>query len=442
MLGPYRVPALFADVRSVVTNKAVSAPYRGAGRPEGAFVLNRVVDRVAEHVGKDPVELRRRLLIPPEELPYSPGVLFRDGSPMVLDSGDYPSLLNTCVEEIGYEDFRRQQQQERTSDRYLGIGVACNVESTGMGPFEGARVDIDSSGRVFIYSGLANSGQSHETTLAQVCATSLGVSLDHISVITGDTSTIPYGLGTYHSRTAVMAANAVHQASTTLRLKLLELAAHHLEVSPGDLELSDGSVRVRGVPDRSLSFANCAAISLYGGDLPNGMLPGLSETAYFQVSAATWASAAHAAIVEVDPGTGTVRILKYVVVHDCGKALNPMVVTGQILGGVAAGIGGALLEELVYSDDGQPLTTSMMDYLLPRFTDVPRIEVVLQEVPATTNPLGVRGAGEGGTIGPPAVLAAAVEDALRPLGARINSTPITHHAILDALRAAVLSGAE
>jgi carbon-monoxide dehydrogenase large subunit len=436
MLAPYRVPALSADIRSVLTNKVPSAPYRGAGRPEGVFVINRVMDRIARELGLDPVEVRRRNLIGKEEMPYAPGILYRDGTPMVLDSGDYPAALDECVKTIGYEAFRVEQAERRKSGVYLGIGMSCNVEATGLGPYEAGRVSIDGAGEVSVYTGVTNQGQGHPTVFAQICAESLGVPPPRIRVVTGDTATLAFSRGTYHSRGAVTAGNAVHLAAEKLRRKILRLAAHHLEVAEEDLELSDGAVRVKGVPDSSLSFARCAQLAVPGSPLPPGLEPGLDETAYFNAPSVTWGGAAHAAIVQVDLETGAVTIRRWVVVHDCGRVLNPLILTGQIHGGVAAGIGGALMEHLVYGDDGQPLTTTFMDYALPTAADVPEIQIVHQEIASPLNPLGVKGAGEGGTIGPPAVLAAAVEDALAPFDVRITRTPVSPSAVLAALQEA------
>lgn len=436
MLGPYRVPALSADIRTVLTNKVTSAPYRGAGRPEWVFVINRVMDRIARELRLDPAEVRRRNLIRAEEMPYPAGILYRDGTPMVLDSGDYPTTLERCLDAVGYESFRTTQAEEHRRGIYVGIGMACNVEATGIGPFEAARVRVDPSGEVAVYTGVTSQGQGHQTVFAQVCAERLGVSPDKITVVTGDTATIGFSRGTYHSRAAVTAGNAVYLAAEKVRAKLIRLTSHLLEVAPEDLEIADGSIRVRGAPDRAVSLARCAQICIPGAPLPPGIEPGLDETAYFNAPSVTWGNAAHAAIVRVDPETGSVKILRYVVVHDCGRVLNPLILDGQIHGGVVAGIGGALLEHLVYDQNGQLLTTTLMDYLLPTVADAPEIEILHQETLSPLNPLGVKGAGEGGTIGPPAVLAAAVEDALSPFGARITRTPISPTTVLAALREA------
>lgn len=436
LLGPYKIPALDAELRSVLTNKVTSAPYRGAGRPETTFVINRLVDRVGRELGVDQADIRRRNLIQPEEMPYSPGIPYRDGTPMSLDSGDYPAAFEKCLEAIGYEAFRDRQVQARARGEYLGVGVACNVEATGIGPFEGARVVVDPSGQIAVYTGVVSTGQGHQTVFAQVCADMLGVDPTDVTVVTGDTATIGFSRGTYHSRAAVAAGNAVHQAASKVRVKVLELAAHHLEAAPADLEIRSGVVHVTGSPDVQITLARCAQLCIPGGDLPPEMEPGLDETEYVEFPSVTWANAAHAAIVRVDPSTGAVDIERYVIVHDCGRMLNSTIVDGQIHGGVAAGIGGTMLEELVYSEDGQLLTTTFMDYLLPVLDDLPEFEVIHMETPSPLNALGVKGAGEGGTVAPPATLASAVEDALEPFGVRITRTPLSPSKVLSALREA------
>jgi carbon-monoxide dehydrogenase large subunit len=316
------------------------------------------------------------------------------------------------------------------------LGVACNVEATGIGPFEGARVLVDPSGQIGAYTGVVSTGQGHETVFAQVCADVMGVTPDEVTVRTGDTATIGFSRGTYHSRAAVAAGNAVHAASVKLREKVLEFAAHQLEASPADLEINGGVVGVRGSPNANISLARCAQLCIPGGNLPAGMQPGLDETEYVDFPSVTWAYAVHAAIVRVDPGTGAVKIERYVIIHDCGRLLNATIVDGQIHGGIVAGIGGAMLEHLVYGEDGQLLTTTFMDYLMPVLDDIPELEVIHMETPSPLNPLGVKGAGEGGAVSPPATLAAAVENALEPFGVRISRTPLSPSAILSAIRQA------
>ena len=449
VFGPYRLPAMQARLRSIFTNKVPSAPYRGAGRPEVAFMMNRLVDHAARELSLDPADIRRRNLIRPDEMPFDAGILYRDGSPLIIDSGDYPEALERNLDGIDYGAFRQEQKQARASGRHLGIGVACNIEAGGLGPVEGARVEIVSSGDVVIHLGVVDSGQGHRTAFAQICADELGMDIANISVRSGDTRGVIYSRGTYHSRAAVLAGNAVYGAARKIRTKLLQLASHHLETAPEDLELVAGSVRVKGT-DRSMTVKRCAELCVPDGSsvaaavasagaiisLPPGMEPGLDETHFQPGTSVVWGNASHAATVEVDPELGTFKILRYVVVHDCGRVLNPLIVEGQVHGGVAQGIGGTVLEELVYDEHGHLTTSTLADYMLPRLADIPDIETISMESLSPLNPLGVKGAGESGTIGPPAVLAAAVEDALAPFGVTISQTPLSPANILRALREA------
>lgn len=435
LFGPYRIPALAADVKSVLTNKTTSAPYRGAGRPEAVFVLNRLMDRAAERLGKDPIALRLQNMIKKEELPLQVGIRYRDGSPMLLDSGDYEGALRRVVDAVDYEGFRKQQADARAKGRYIGIGIACNIESGGIGPYESARLRMDPKGKAVLHIGSTDSGQGHKTTFGQICAAQLGLQLSDVTVISGDTADLPFSRGTYHSRGAVVTGNAVDIAVQKVKKKLRQIAAREFEVSAEDLEFSSGSIRVAGT-DASMTLAECVKRASPEQALLQGFEPGVDEIGYFHVPTTTWGNAVHAASVEVDVGTGGVKILRYVVLHDCGAMINPLLVRGQVHGGIAAGIGGALLEDLVYDTDGNLLTTTLQDYLLPRFHDIPAIELLHMESPSPLNPLGVKGAGEGGTIAPPAVIAAAVEDALEPFHVRISATPVSPSNILDALRRA------
>jgi aerobic carbon-monoxide dehydrogenase large subunit len=419
--GAYRVPALEIDCRCVVTNKTPLSAYRGAGRPEAVFAMERILDRAARQLGIDPVELRRRNLLELAEMPYDAGIPYRDGGKLVLDAGDVAGGLDLAVKEGDYQAWRRRQAELREAGRYLGIGVATYVEGTGIGPAELAEVTVEPSGKVRIAVALPSQGQGHATTLAQICADELSVRLDDVRLVQGDTAAMATGGGTIASRTAVVVGNAVGDASRNLREALLRAGAEALEASPEDLELRDGRVRVRGAPSRSLTLAEVAAGAGDG--------TGLAANGGFTPPGVTFASGAHFAVVEVDPWTGSVRVLRYLVVHDCGRVINPMIVEAQVAGGVAQGIGGALLEELVYDQDGQLLTGSFMDYLLPRSTGLPAIEVLHLETPSRRNPLGIKGVGEAGTIGPPAAIAGAVEDALAPFGARVTRCPLPPHVV-------------
>jgi aerobic carbon-monoxide dehydrogenase large subunit len=430
--GAYRVPALEIDCRCVVTNKTPLSAYRGAGRPEAVFAMERILDRAAVELGLDPVELRRRNLLTAAEMPHDAGIPYRDGSPLVLDAGDVPASLEVAVREGGYDDWRRRQAELRAEGRYLGIGVATYVEGTGIGPGEVAEVRVDPAGGVRIAVALPSQGQGHATTLAQICGDELDVELDDIRLVQGDTGVVGEGGGTIASRTAVVVGNAVGEAASNLREVLLRAAAELLEAAPADLELAGGRVRVRGAPGRSLALGEVAGAA-GGGE-------GLAAAGGFTPPGVTFASGAHLAVVEVDPWVGAVRVLRYVVVHDCGRVVNPTIVEAQVAGGVAQGIGGALLEELVYDEDGQLLTGSFMDYLLPRSTGLPSIEVHHLETPSARNPLGIKGVGEAGTIGPPAAIAGAVEDALAPFGARVTRCPLPPHVVAGLVPDSALLG--
>jgi aerobic carbon-monoxide dehydrogenase large subunit len=411
----------------VLTNKRDNTPVRGAGRTAATFVIDRVVDMVATYLKADPAEVRRKNLIPGELMPYDMGMLYRDGGRVVYDSGDYPAQFERVLDMANYTGFRETQERARTEGRLIGIGLSSHVEGSGFGPHEGATVAIDSSGHVVVHSGSNPHGQGHETVLAQVCADALGISPDQITVRTGDTDLISHGGGTFASRSAVTAGSAVHGAGGKLREKILTIAAEMLEVSRHDLTLEDGRVGVRGVPDSSLSFAEIAEAAAPGPDnrLPEGMAPGLQETDFYIPPTVTYSSGSHVAIVEVDPETGMVSVLEYYVVDDCGRILNPTIVDGQQHGGVAHGIGNALLEEIVYDRSGQPLNTSLMDYLLPTAADVPAIKVEHEGHLSPLNPLGIKGAGEGAAVSPPAAIANAIIDALKPLEIEITEMPMS-----------------
>jgi carbon-monoxide dehydrogenase large subunit len=419
--GAYRVPALELDCRCAVTNKTPLSAYRGAGRPEAVFAMERILDRAAGELGMDPVELRRRNLVGPDEMPYDTGIPYRDGSRLVIDAGDVPASLELAVREGGYEEWRRRQAELRRAGRYLGIGIGTYVEGTGIGPGELAEVRIEPDGGVLVAVALPSQGQGHATTLAQICAGVLTVRLDKVRLVQGDTGVVGEGGGTIASRTAVVVGNAVGDAAGKLAGELVRAAAELLEASPDDLELRAGRVQVRGAPRQSLALAEVATL-VGDGD-------GLAATGRFTPPAVTFASGTHLAVVEVDPWLGQVTVLRYLVVHDCGVLVNPTIVEAQVAGGVAQGIGGALLEELVYDEEGQLLTGSFMEYLVPRSTGLPDIEVLHLQTPSERNPLGIKGVGEAGTIGPPAAIAGAVEDALGPFGARVDRCPLPPHVV-------------
>jgi carbon-monoxide dehydrogenase large subunit len=424
LLGPHRVRSLQVDVKAVLTNKTPNAPYRGAGRPETVFAMDRAVDRLARELRMDPAELRRRNYIRADELPYDVGLPYRDGNPLVYDTGDFPAALEAVLTAAGYDEFRREQPRLRERGIYRGIGISGYVEGTAIGPYEGATVKVDLTGRVLVATGAVNSGQGHETSFAQVAADALGVPLDWVTVVGGDTAAVAFGTGTYASRSAVTAGSSISDAAAQVREKLVRAAAALLEASPADIRIDDGQVSVRGVPASAVPLARVIQASIPTFARPGVAPPDFEASAYHHVPTVTYASAAHVAEVEVDVGTGHVRLRRYVVAHDCGKVINPTIVEGQVHGGVAQGVGGALFEEMVYDDEGQLLTGTFMDYLVPTSMELPPIETVHLEYPSPRNPLGVKGLGEGGAISPPAAIANAVEDALSPFGVRVTETPL------------------
>jgi carbon-monoxide dehydrogenase large subunit len=443
MLGPYHVPAFEALATMVRTNKTPNAPYRGTGRPEGTFVIERLLDLMADALGIDPIEVRRRNMIPAAQMPYAVGVPYRDGVPVIYDSGDFPAAFEQALAALGgLEKFRVEQQAAWREGRFLGLGVAAYVEGTGAGPFEGATVRIDPSGSIYVATGACAQGQGHATVFAQVAADEWGVTPDRVTLGLSDTAAIANGWGTIASRSAVNSSGAIRRASQELRRKVFAIAAHILECGEADLELRDGSVGVVGVPDLQLSLRQIAAAARPGWDnqRPPGMAGGLDVTAYFEPETVTWSYATHAGIIEVLRDTGAIRILRYVVVHDAGTLINPRIADGQILGAICQGIGGALLEELIYDNDGQLLTGSFADYLMPTASDMPPIELHHRQTPTPLNELGIKGLGEGGVAAPPVIIANGVCDALRPIGFEIVATPVRPADIIKAFAAAVADG--
>jgi len=423
LLGPHRIPSMAVEFQAVVTHKTPNAPYRGAGRPETVFAMDRAVDRLARQLAIDPVEIRRKNYIRADEMPYDLRMPYRDGNPLVYDTGDFPAVLESALRASGYEEFRRAQAGLRARGVYRGIGISGYVEGTAIGPFEGATVKVDLAGHVIVATGAVSSGQGHETSFAQVAADALGVPLDWVTVIGGDTAAVPFGVGTFASRSAVTAGSSIHDAATQVKEKLVKAAANLLEAAPADVDIEDGQALVRGAPASAVPLARVVQACIPTFARPGVASPDFEASAYHHVPTVTYASAVHVAQVEVDVGTGHVKLLRYVVSHDCGKVINPIIVEGQVHGGVAQGVGGAMFEEMVYDDEGQLLTGTLMDYLVPTATDLPRIETVHLEYPSPRNPLGAKGLGEGGAISPPAAIANAVEDALAPFGVTIRETP-------------------
>jgi len=423
LLGPHRVRDMRVDVQGVVTHKTPNAPYRGAGRPETVFAMDRAVDGLARQLGLDPAEIRRRNYLTERDLPWDLGMPYRDGNPLVYDSGDFRAALDAALEAAGYEAFRKEQPALRARGVWRGIGISGYVEGTAIGPFEGARVTLDLAGRVLVATGAVNSGQGHETSFAQVAADALGVPLDWVTVVGGDTAAVPFGVGTFASRSGVTAGNSIADAARAVRAKVVAAAAALLEAAEADIEVDDGQVFVRGARGSAVELARVIQASIPTFARPGVATPDFDATAYHHVPTVTYASAVHVAQVEVDRDSGAVRLLRYVVAHDCGTVINPLIVEGQVHGGVAQGVGGALFEEMAYDAEGQLLSGTLMDYVVPRADDLPWIDCVHLEYPSPRNPLGAKGLGEGGAISPPAAIANAIDDALAPLGVRVTATP-------------------
>ncbi len=433
--GPYKFEHFAVHARIATTCKVPNAPYRGAGRPEATFAMERTMDLIAAELGLDPAEVRLRNMIPGKEMPYRLGIPYRDGETIVYDSGDYPKALQKALDAVGgVKAFRERQNKARAEGRYLGLGIGCYVEGTGVGPFESATVRIDPTGKVYVASGACPQGQGMETIFSQVVADEWKVKPDDVVMALADTSAISIGFGTIASRSTVTLSSAIHHASSILREKAFAIAANMLECAPGDLELRNGAIGVVGVPGNELTLASVAKAARPGWDhgRPQNMSAGLEETYYYEPPTVTWSYASHAAIVEVDIRTGRLSIEKYAIVHDCGTVVNPMLVEGQVLGGTVQGLGGALLEEFDYDGEGQLRTGSFMDYLMPVATDIPHINLLHEHSPSPLNPLGVKGVGEGSAISPPVVIANAVSDALAPFKAEFNSTPVKPQQIVMA----------
>jgi carbon-monoxide dehydrogenase large subunit len=446
LTGPYRVDDFEATSTVVVTNKTPMNPFRGVGHVQAAFTMERIVDTIAADLGHDPVEVRLRNMIGPDELPLPRKFGNILAGEIIYDSGDYPACLKRAAELAGYEAFKGERDRLRAEGRHVGIGFGCFVEETGLGPYESGTVRVEPSGKVTVLTGACSSGQGHATTLAQVVADELGVGMEDITVLHGDTDLVRWGVGTYASRTAAVGGAAVRRAAAKVKDRALALASRMLEVDVDDLEVGQGAIAVVGSPGASVTFAELASAVAPGAPLPEGIDEyGLEATDLFHPETNTFAYGVHVATVEVDIETGLVRHLRHVVVNDSGRVINPLILEGQVQGGVALGIGGALLEEVTYAEDGQPTSASFMDYVMPGVDNVPpEIVVEHMEIPTPLNPDGVKGGGEGGAVGAPAAIANAVADALRP--ARITRTPLSparvHRAIREAgLDAAIVPGA-
>jgi carbon-monoxide dehydrogenase large subunit len=433
VLGPYDIQNYYSEFTAVFTNKTIVTPYRGAGRQHGVFVIERMLDLAAKKLKVDRAEIRRRNFIQPEQFPYNNEIIYQDFEPLIYDSGNYEPLLNQALEKIGYNKFINDTQPKlRDEGKFVGVGVVAYVEGTGIGPYEGAKVQVMSSGRVSVVTGVGTQGQGHFTSFAQIVAEQLGVSVDKIDIVTGDTDQFYWGAGTFASRGAVVAGNAINEASKVVRTKILKLASEHFKAPEDELELVNGEVRVADVPRMSISLGELAdkANPLRGAVKP-GTEPGLEATNYFGPERGATASGVHAMILEVDPETMQVQIQKYVVVHDCGKVINPLILDGQIHGGVAQGIGNAFYERLVYDEYGQLLNGTFMDYQLPTSLDVPPIETGHSETPSPLNEMGVKGAGEAGAIPVGPLFAQALEDALHNADFEILEIPLNSNRLWE-----------
>ncbi|HEX9064388.1 MAG TPA: aerobic carbon-monoxide dehydrogenase large subunit [Streptosporangiaceae bacterium] len=459
LLGPYKPESYRVEFSSLYTNTVIVTPYRGAGRPQGAFVMERTMDAVAAALGLDRAVVRERNFIRPEEMPYDHGLIFQDGRPLIYDSGDYPAMLAKIKELVGWDGFEAERAAAREQGRRLGIGLACYVEGTGVGPYEGAHVVVETSGKVKVATGLTSQGQGHQTVFAQIVADELGVPIGDIEVVTGDTRAFGYAVGTFASRAAVMSGSAVALAARAARAKAIKVAAAALEASPDDLEITGGMVRIKGDPDSGIALGTVAVLSnplryafdeaaqaatqFAGGDIgappvAEGDAPGIEGREFYSPVRSTFAAGMHAVVVETDDETAEVKVVRYCVVHDCGTLINPRIVQGQIHGGVAQGVAGALYERMAYDEFGQLQNASFMDFLMPYVSEVPDgITIDHTVTPSPLNPLGIKGAGEAGVIPGAAVFAAAIEDAE---GISIRAMPISPSELFELRRAGQAGG--
>ncbi len=436
--GPYDLPALDVRMDVVFTNTTAKSPVRGAGRPNTAFAMERAIEAIARGLDLDPAAVRATNFVTADQFPYQSGNKAPTGALITYDSGDFHGCLEKALALADYAGFKERQDAAREAGRYLGIGVSSCVEDTGRGPFEGATIRVNPSGRVLLQTGAAGQGQGHATVFAQIAADELGIDIDQIEYRSADTGQFPHGIATVGSRVAVNAGSAVYKAAREVRDKALQLAANLLQADQAELELVAGTVRIKGGSEARLTLAELATqlSPIVGGELPMGLAPGLEATAYTDPQPSTTASGSNVAEVEVDIGTGAVKLIKYSVAHDCGRLINPLLVNGQIEGGVVHGIGNALFERMHYDADGQPLSTNYGEYLLPVASDMPPIEIEHQETPSPSNPLGIKGAGEGGTIPAAGAIIAAIENALAPWQIVIDDYPVAPQTICALLDAA------
>lgn len=449
--GPYKIENIHAQVLGVYTNTSMVDAYRGAGRPEATYLLERTMNIIADELGLDPVDVRRKNLIESDQFPYDPKIL----AGLKYDSGNYKVALNRAIEMVDYDGFRQEQAAARADERYLGIGFSSYIEMCGVAPsawigmqgegwgaglWESANIRVHLTGKVAVTSGSQNHGQGHETTTAQIVANELGIPVEDVLVQHSDTQGTPFGYGSYGSRTASVGQVAVYNSLQRIKKKAKALGAHMLEAAADDVEFVDGKVFVKGSPDNAKTIQEIAGAAALGYDLPEGMEPFLDDTAYYDPPNCTYPFGTHICVVEVMPDSGEVKILRYVAVDDVGKVINPMIVDGQLHGGIAQGVGQALVEGAVYDDSGQLISGSFLDYTMPRADLFPNFELERTETPSPTNPLGVKGAGEAGTIASTPAVVNAVVDALSPMGIKDVAMPMTPYRVWKTIQDAQSNG--
>ncbi|HEX4411421.1 MAG TPA: xanthine dehydrogenase family protein molybdopterin-binding subunit [Xanthobacteraceae bacterium] len=434
----YDVPAFAMDVRVALTNKVPVTPIRGAGQPQGIFVMERLLDRAAEKLNLDRTEIRRRNLVPAEAMPFKKGFVTRGGVPVVLDSGDYPACQADALRKSQWADFPRRRREARAQGRYLGIGLANFVEATGRGPFEQAQVRVTASGKIEVATGAAAMGQSTKTMIAQIVAEQLGGDISSVIVTAGDSGKVSMGFGGFNSRQTVMAGSSAHVAAVKVREKALLVASHLLEADASDLDIDGDHVVVKGAPGLKVSLGSVArAIAGSPGFvLPGGLSPGLEATENVIIDTMTYGNGSAVAEVEVDVDTAAVKVTRITFIHDAGRLINPTIVEGQVVGAIAHGVGNTLYEWMAYDDDAQPLTTTLADYLLITASEMPELVLGHRETPTTLNPLGVKGIGESGVMPIPAAIVSAIEDALSPFGIKLNQFPVRPRDLFEMISAA------
>jgi CO/xanthine dehydrogenase Mo-binding subunit len=436
--GPYKMPHYNVEAIVVYTNCVPVAPIRGAGRPQAVYAMERLLDKAARQLKMDPVELRRMNLIQADEYPFDVGFVSRDGTRRIYDSGNVPALLDKSTSMIQIDVVRARQAELRKEGRYIGVGVACVVEESGLGPYEEVILDMEADGTVMVRMGTPSQGQGQRTVFAQIVAGELGIPFENVKVFTGNTDNVKYSIGTFASRAGIVTGSAVLNGAKELRERLLKFGAIILQADPGDLELANGVVRTKSNPSKSIPFTEIVRTAVGHSGQPLQLRdfgPGMTVRSSFSPSTNVFPTGSHAAVVEVDVRTGKVEILKYAAAEDFGNVINPLIVDGQVIGGIAHGIGNTFFERVKYDESGQILTGTFADYLMTTTLDMPRIDLAYLATPCPLNPLGMKGAGQGGTIPVQAVLSAAVENALEPFGVRLTSVPFTESDLLGMIQA-------